>query len=250
MFRTIAATLVLAVPAGAETGRTFFDSFDEVSESRWFISDGWLNGGHQNCTWTDEAIAASDSVLSVGFLLKPFGERSYGCGELQTREKFSYGVFEARLKTPTGSGLNAAFFTYVGPPNSPRHDEIDVEILLANTSQVSLNTYVGARPVNGGVATIRNGTSDSAYHIYSVIWQPSGVHWYVDGELVHRAGGPVPREPQSIFFSLWGSDTLDDWMGPFQRPHHDLYMSVDWVAYTKLGEPCQFPESVLCSLKK
>ena len=54
--------------------------------------------------------------------------------------------------------------------------------------------------------------------------------------------------PQRIYFSLWGSDTLIDWMGPFAEPAGPLDMQVDWVAYTAPGDKCQFPESIACTL--
>jgi endo-1,3-1,4-beta-glycanase ExoK len=56
----------------------------------------------------------------------------------------------------------------------------------------------------------------------------------------------IPTNPQRVFFSLWGSDTLTDWMGPFVAPAGPIAMEVDWVAFTAQGEACAFPESVLC----
>ena len=36
------------------TGKSFVETFDTLSGSRWFVSDGWDNGKHQNCTWSKE----------------------------------------------------------------------------------------------------------------------------------------------------------------------------------------------------
>jgi len=60
----------------------------------------------------------------------------------------------------------------------------------------------------------------------------------------------LPERPQKIYFSLWGSDTLTDWMGPFVEPDQPKRMDIDWIAFTALGDPCQFPDSVLCTLSQ
>ncbi len=40
------------------------------------------------------------------------------------------------MKAATGSGLNSAFFTYIGPTDKKPHDEIDFEVLGKNTGKV------------------------------------------------------------------------------------------------------------------
>jgi hypothetical protein len=50
----------------------------------------------------------------------------------------------------TGSGLNAAFFTYIGPVHDRAHHEIDIEILLRDTSAVTFNTFVDGAPSMAG----------------------------------------------------------------------------------------------------
>jgi len=59
----------------------------------------------------------------------------------------------------------------------------------------------------------------------------------------------LPRHAQKIFFSLWGSDTMNGWLGPFSDPGRKLTLQVDRLAFTALGEPCQFPESLACGIK-
>ena len=59
----------------------------------------------------------------------------------------------------------------------------------------------------------------------------------------------LPSHPQKIFFSLWGSDTLGEWMGAFADPGRKVTLQVDRLAFTALGDKCQFPESVACKLQ-
>ncbi len=251
-FRTAIACIVLALPTGAQaaSGTTFFDDFDTLDSDRWYVSDGWANGEWQNCTWVSEAVDVVDGILRLKFLPEATGQHQYSCAEIQTPDHFSYGTFEARMKTDRGSGLNAAFFTYIGPHHDKPHHEIDFEVLTRNTDWVDLNTYVDGEAFHGKPVPVE-GSAHSDYRVYSFIWEPDRLRWFIDGKLMHEAtteDGPLPSIPQKIYFSHWGTDTLVEWMGPFRNPRRTVTMSVDWVAYTKLGQGCQFASSVLCKL--
>ena len=231
-------------------GATFFDDLDHFNRGLWGVSDGWVNGDWQNCEWARDAVAFNDGVLSLTFAAADAESRDYTCGELQSRHTYGHGTYEARIKTPEGSGLNAAFFTYIGPHHGKPHDEIDFEVLTRDTSRVSLNTYVSGKPVNGSSVALP-APSDDGFQTYSFIWAEDGIKWYVDGVLVHETapGTPLPTNPQKIYASFWGSETYDDWMGPFADPGQPIAMEVDWIAFTKQGDGCQFPGSVLCPLE-
>ena len=246
-----AGALALAQPALAQ-GAAFHDDFDKLDQSRWYVSDGWSNGAHQNCIWSADQAKAAGGMLQVGFAPEPKGDRQFRCGEIQTRTAYGYGTFEARLKTPAGSGLNAAFFTYIGPQQSKPHDEIDFEVLLRNTGQVDTTTFVNGKSGDGETGSGQSHTlprsSDSDFITYAFTWEPDRLRFYIDGELVRTMDDPktIPSNPQRIFFSLWGSDTLTDWMGAFAPVSAPIAMEVDWVAFTPLGESCAFDDSILC----
>jgi endo-1,3-1,4-beta-glycanase ExoK len=243
--------IALAATTGAtlaqEQPRSFRDDFDNFDRQRWYVSDGWANGEWQNCVWSSRQLGLADGVLTLSFEKRRTKNREYACAEVQTHKRFGYGTYEARMKTDSGPGINAAFFTYIGPADGQPHDEIDFEVLTRDTSKVSLNTYVGGKPRNGSKAAVDGGT-DAGFNDYAFVWEENRLRWFVNGELVHEASSPaeLPKQPQKIFFSLWGSDTLADWMGAFEDPGRKLTMQVDWVAYTAPGDECQFPESVAC----
>ncbi len=119
----------LAAPAQAAEGKSFVENFDKFSASRWYVSDGWANGDHQNCTWSKKQVSVKDGRLKLGFVKEKSKERDYVCGEVQTNQRFGYGTFEARMKAVAGSGLNTGFFSYIGPVHKQPHDEIDFEVL-------------------------------------------------------------------------------------------------------------------------
>ncbi|MBF9033144.1 family 16 glycosylhydrolase [Rhodobacterales bacterium HKCCE2091] len=234
-------SLVLAAPAFAAEG--FFDGFDHYDRGRWSRSDGWSNGDWMNCTWFRDAAQVRDGAMQLRILP---GD-PVRCGEIQSTNEYGHGTYEVRMRTAAGSGLNAAFFTYIGPVHGRTHGEIDVEILLRDTAAVSFNTYVDGAPLNGTEVPL-DPPSDSGFRTYAFTWTPDAITWFVDGQEVHRTtpGTPLPEAPQKIYASLWSSGTFTDWMGPFDPASLPSTLDIDWIAFTPLGEPCAFPASILC----
>jgi len=239
-----------ALAQDIQSSPSFVDDFASFDRARWYVSDGWSNGSHQNCTWSKGLVALSDGVLSLGFEKQKLKDRDYACGEIQTKQRFGYGTYEARIKTDTGSGLNAAFFSYIGPSDKQPWDEIDFEVLTKDTSKVQVNAYIAGKGNNEKLVDVAGGT-DKAFNDYAFVWQKDSLRWYVNGQLVNTITDPakLPTHAQKIFFSLWGSDKMTGWMGAFADPGRKLTLQIDRVAFTALGEPCQFPESLACSIK-
>ncbi|MDG4873648.1 family 16 glycosylhydrolase [Mesorhizobium sp. WSM4935] len=232
-----------------QSAPSFVDNFSNFNQSRWFVSDGWTNGAHQNCTWSKDLVRLSDGVLSLGFEKRKLKDREFACAEIQTKQRYGYGVYEARMKTGTGSGLNAAFFSYIGPQDKQPWDEIDFEVLTKDPSKVQVNSYIQGKPKNGKLVDVEGG-ADKGFNDYGFVWEKDRLRWYINGKLVHEVTNPdeLPTHSQKIFFSLWGSDKLTNWMGAFTDPGSKVTMQVKRAAFTALGQPCQFPESLACSI--
>ena len=226
----------------------FIENFDRLSPVLWYISDGWSNGSHQNCTWSKRALAIP-AGKSLQVLFVPdgiFGDAAY-CGELQTRRWFKYGTFEARIRTQHNSGLNAAFFTYTGAVHKQPHDEIDFEILTKGPGMVWLNRYVGGDDLGQG-EVVRVSDDPWGYNDYAFIWEQDRIRWFINGELVREVTDHIPTHRMKVYFSHWGSDAFVNWMGPYERPDGPVAMEVERFAYTPEGVECAFPESILCKL--
>jgi endo-1,3-1,4-beta-glycanase ExoK len=250
VFVSVIASPAPSLSQNLPTAPSFVDDFTSFDRARWYVSDGWTNGSHQNCIWSKNLVGLSDGMLTLGFEKRKLKDRDFACAEVQTKQRFGYGTYEARMKTDTGSGVNAAFFSFVGDVDKQPHDEIDFEVLTKDTSKVQVNAYIGGKGKNEKLVEVAGG-ADKAFNDYAFVWEKDRLRWYVDGQLVNEITDPakLPTHAQRIFFSLWGSDTLKGWMGPFSDPGRKLTMQVDRVAFTALGQPCQFPESLACSVK-
>jgi endo-1,3-1,4-beta-glycanase ExoK len=247
---TIGALFLGALPAHAQqaTGKSFVDDFDKIDRKVWYASDGWNNGAHQNCTWSKSGVKAEGGMLALTFAEGKSKDRNYLCGEIQTKKRFSYGTYEARIKAATGPGLNSAFFTYIGPADKQQHDEIDFEVLGKDTSTVQVNQYIKAKGGNEKLVPVDQG-ADQGFNDYAFVWEPARLRYYLNGKLVQEVTDPskIPQSPQKIFFSLWGSDTLSNWMGKFAYTQPTT-MEIDRFAYTAPGDKCQFQGSIACTL--
>lgn len=245
LLATLAAAGPLAAQDGAN-GASFVEEFDQLDTARWYVSDGWNNGTHQNCTWSKDEVRVEGGKLLLSFDAKPSGERLYACGEVQTTKRYGYGTYEVRMKTATGAGLNSAFFTYIGPTDKKPHDEIDFEVLGKDTSRVQLNQYIAGKGGNEKLVPVPGG-ADSGFNDYAFVWQEHSLRYYVNGALVHEVtdATKLPTHAQKIFLSLWGTDTLTDWMGRFAFSG-PARIEVERLAFTAAGEPCQFDGSVAC----
>ena len=188
-------------------------------------------------------MACSNSTLNRR---KP-AKDDYACGEIQTRKRYGYGTYEARIKSAKGTGLNSAFFTYIGPTDKKPHDEIDFEVLGKDSGKAQVNQYISGKGGNEKLIDVAGG-ADAQFNDYAFVWEADRLRYYLNGQLVQEITDPakIPVNAQKIFFSLWGTDTLRDWMGKFayQGP---TKMQIDRIAFTAAGDKCQFAESIACN---
>ncbi len=230
-----------AMPQG---GKSFFDPFDTLETSRWFVSSGWANGDHQSCLWHSNRVGVRDGLLELSLTDHAKQDRAFSCGEVQTHDRLGYGTFEARMKVPYARGMNANMFTFIGAPQDRPHNEIDFEFIARDGPTLQTNFHFRGKSDNTDLLPMPD---DGKFHDYAFIWEPDRIRWYIDGKLIRDIrGGDLPDEPQKMYLSLWSTETLVDWMGMFDASSAPQVLEVDWAAYTKLGEGCAFQQSVLC----
>lgn len=244
--RAAAGPAATAIPVGD----TFLEEFDNgIDPSFWYVADGFTNGDHQNCTFNKNNTTAANGVLTLKLDDTPYKDRQYSCADVQTVNKYGYGTYETRMKAGKASGTNSAFFSYIGPYYGEPWDEIDFEFLGKDTSRIEVNSWVNGKTA-GGKKVDLPAPGDQQFIDYAFVWEPDQLRFYVNSVLVHTYTSPanIPSHEQLIIPMLWGSDTLTDWMGPFEYPGHPIVTQYERVAFTKLGDGCQFDASVLCDI--
>ncbi|MDT0575222.1 family 16 glycosylhydrolase [Croceicoccus sp. F390] len=195
----------------------FLDQLETLDKKRWSVSDGWSNGSWTANDWRKSQVRIEDG-LHLTLAANKTDKANFSGGEVQSIDRYGHGYYEARFKAAPGSGIVTGFFTYIGPHWKKEWNEIDVEIVGKRPRHVLLTYFKGDEKISKEVALGFDATD--SYHVYGFDWQPDAIRWYVDGKLVHEAKGakvPLPAEQQKIMISLWGSETLTDWLGPFDK---------------------------------
>jgi endo-1,3-1,4-beta-glycanase ExoK len=230
------------------TDSSFFDELNRIDLKRWYISNGWVNGNHQGCTWSADQVRIARGRLQLRLTKARNALREYKCAEIRTHAKLGYGLYEARMRTAAGAGLNTAMFTYSGPPLTKVHDELDFEFLGRSPGQVQTNFWVnkvGGNEVNVPVP----GGAASAFNNYAIDWSPAGIKWYINGRLVRsESGASLPVTPGQFFLSLWsGAANMSSWLGTLSPTTRSVVAEVEWVGYSEPGTKCRFPQSISCT---
>jgi endo-1,3-1,4-beta-glycanase ExoK len=229
--RILGLAVIALMTSAAAPGGGFVDHFAQLDSARWQASDGWSNGGVFLNDWRRSQLRTGGGGLTVTLDQNPASKNGYSSGEIQSRQVYRYGYFEARMTAAAGSGVVTGFFTYTGPPRGKPWNEVDVEILGRNTRSVQLTYHNGND--QHGLSVDLPFDAAARSHIFGFDWQPGYIRWYVDGKIVHEETGehlPIPGEAQQIFFDVWNSNSLASWMGRFTWPGQPITAQLQCVA--------------------
>lgn len=163
-------------------------------------------------TFEPRGISYGTEGATLALRMAPRGVRPMTSGAIASRDSFTYGRFEADIRSARGGGLITGFFLHRDLPRQ----EIDVELLGSRPNTMLVNVYFN--PGDDGTAMsygyrgtpheIDLGFDASAdFHTYAVEWTPAGIQWLVDGCVVHVranwAPTPIPHLPMRLHANLW-----------------------------------------------
>ena len=204
----------------------------------------WGNNERQYYTDREENIYLEDNKLHIRALDGDFANRSYTSARIRTKDKadFKYGKFEIRAKVPEGQGMWPAI--WMMPTESvygtwPKSGEIDIMELVGHIPNVVHGTvhYGPDWPNNlehGGSITKSDGNYSDDFHVYSIIWKPDQIDWFVDGQLYARTT-PSHLAPHNWPFDQYFHFILNvavggNWPGdPDETTEFPQEMIVDYV---------------------
>ncbi|ORX42269.1 concanavalin A-like lectin/glucanase, partial [Anaeromyces robustus] len=136
-------SLSLAAPAPAPIPGTAWNGGHDVMnfnyhESNRFEMSNWNNGGMFYCIWTPNNDKFENGKLKL--TIDKMGS-GYTCGEYRTRNYYGYGMFQVNMKPIKNPGVISSFFTYTGPSDGTKWDEIDIEFLGYDTTKIQFNYF-------------------------------------------------------------------------------------------------------------
>ena len=203
--------------------------------------DYWGNGELQY--YTEDAVSVENGSLKITATRQQQGDRPYTSGRILTRDKasFTYGYFEARMKTPTGSGMWPAFWM-LPQPSSPANSENEygswpangeIDIMEAKgrlENKVDTTLHFGkawdAHDYVTKETTLSSNTDE--WHVYAVDWTADAISWFVDGQKVLT----VTKD------RWWSQDASNQGKSqPFDKPFYILFNLAVGGMYDSYNQP-------------
>ena len=155
---------------------------------------GWGNGELQSYTKNPQNVSLDGKGNLVITALKS-NTGSYTSARVKTQGIFShqFGKVEARIKTPTGSGIWPAFWMLgenLTTADWPQCGEIDIMEQKGKFSNFTYGSihgpgYSGSQSITTAYE-LKNDRFDNDFHIYAVEWNASKIDFFVDGYLYKR----------------------------------------------------------------
>lgn len=214
------------------TSAAFTETFDRIDRSLWYICDFTMEGDWIDTAWEADNITLDAGRMRLELNTQDRDGKDYTGAEIQTTAALGYGSYSVRMQASGEAGVNSNFFTYTGPWFGDAWNEIDIEILGSDPTQVWL-AYHSAGGSYGKVIDLGFDASQGL-HDYSFVWEPNSIRWYVDGSLVHQVVNPalaVPDTPGKLMMNIWTG--LPDWMGTpdFADATASVYDSVSFTPW-------------------
>jgi beta-glucanase (GH16 family) len=214
-------------PAFTLLWRDEFDAFD---------SNRWTKATH---TFPENLarFSAGNAVVEAGMLKLRVsnvqnGDKPYTAAEVLTKEEFTFGRFEGRIKFCAGSGLVSSLFTYKQDVNES-WQEIDIEFLGYLPKSIQYNLISGSldnRVYQPKVVALEYAPS-AEFHDYAMEWRPDGVTFYVDGVQTHHDVQATLKDPVHLHMNAWPTDNaVTSFAGPLDTSAIPCEAQYDWVA--------------------
>jgi hypothetical protein len=172
------------------------------------VSDDAQWGHYQPCRRPGN-VEASSAGLRLRTLVATDCHHRWSTGYLNSKAKYSYGFFEARMKIADIKGMNNAFWmTTEDHLETGDHFEIDVsEVQFPSYDHIGLQQY----PANGNKNLKHTGMRwgakfvdnlSSGFHDYGVLWTPTEMIFEIDGAHVAAvATHNAVQGPADVAFS-------------------------------------------------
>lgn len=177
-------------------------------EKQWYTSGNIeVNNGILKLISKKEALYGKCFDIWENNELKTYCQNfNYTSAEIDSKYKFGYGKFEIRCKIPKGKGFFPAFWMYGGPI----WNEIDVFEFWNKydaTHNLDLNRSTKVHNMNLYYDYNSDGSGENCpksykgvdfsreFHVFSVVWTPYKVEWYVDDDL---------KRVSTLFHSITG----------------------------------------------
>ena len=221
------------LPPNAGIEGSIYADFRKGESELFECSDGWTNGSMFNVTWRKANITFNDKKmqLTIAKDAEPKDNIPYSGSEYRSKDFYGYGRYEASIKAIKNDGVITSLFTYTGPSDNNPWDEIDIEILGKDTTQVQFNYFTDGQGNHEYVYDLGFDSSEN-FHDYAFEWYEDRIVWFVDGKEVYTANENIPETKGKIMVNTWCSKGVDGWTKKFDDSNLPLTAEYGYISYT------------------
>ena len=230
--------LVLAPnpPPGGDWQLVFEERFDKpaVDESVWTI-DNSVRVPNRLGRWR-ENVEVKDGRLRLLNKIESRNGCVWSSGNLQTKNEWQYGYFEASYRYARVAGINNAFWGFSQNTDNPQVELNPNEGWYPDI--INAHFYIHHKK-DGKTTHLTNGTEDGKllgyragenladdFHVIAMEWNEKELIYYFDGREIRRLPNIDCHRPISVWFSTY----IADWAGgKVTRAVDGTAMEVDWV---------------------
>ncbi|MCU0785120.1 MAG: glycoside hydrolase family 16 protein, partial [Verrucomicrobia bacterium] len=219
-------------PAGYQL--VFNDEFDgtSVDTNRW----GFRLGDKMLSAQQRENVSLKDGNLVIALRKEAVRGKDYTAGGVISRERFVYGYYEARFKTPPAEGWHTAFWSMRHnfpdqPSRLPALLELDFceqdggdphYFSFGIINQSRYHRIKNRQSWNAGRWVIEDAPDTSAnLHVWACEFTPERIRFYFDGKPTKElSSSGFPHDEMNVWFSVIASTLKGDrWVDESKLPN-------------------------------
>lgn len=182
----------------------------------WRVSDHNLPQGHWKSDFNKLNVAPFSDGLNIKVTSKTPTNDSWAwdAGEIQKADRTGFGEYHVIMKAAPGSGLASSFFSHTGPHYGDPQDQISVELLGKSPYEVAFGMM--ADGVSAGQNYKVEFDTTRNFALYSYIWEPDRIAYYINGALVREVSADDHAIPQTAGYMVANVfyGRIEEWVGP------------------------------------
>jgi beta-glucanase (GH16 family) len=226
------------------------DEFDgnALNTNNWVFETG--NGCPNLCGWGNNELQyyrtqnawVEGGLLTIEARNESYQGSSYTSARIKTQGKksFQYGRVDVRALLPKGQGIWPALWMLgnnITSVNWPSCGEIDIVELIGgiesdNTVHGTVHWYNDGHVYAGGSHSLQTGIFANEYHVFSIIWDPTNIKWYVNDTQFYQINITPSHmtEFHKGFFFIFNIAVGGNWPGnPNATTYFPQQMRVDYI---------------------
>lgn len=204
-----------APDTAADDGSLFIDWTVAHITRDWKVSNHNLPDGHWKSDFSAFNVAPFSDGLNIKVTSKTPTEGSWGwdAGEIQHAGRTGFGEYHVIMKAAPGSGLATNFFSHTGPYFGDPQDQISIELLGKSPFEVSFALSADGASSGQGYTVDFDTTRNFA--LYSYVWEPDRIAYYINGALVREVSATDHAIPQTAGFIVANVfyGRTEEWVG-------------------------------------